>query len=63
MMNKVNNDLKDTEYMIDKRIISSVLVSYFDVNSNSKTKQKKLSNLRKKFVKIFMKLLILLLLL
>ena len=34
LIKKVNNDLKDTEFLIDKRVISSVLVNYFDKNTN-----------------------------
>jgi chromosome segregation ATPase len=45
LIKKVENDLKDTEYMIDKRIISSVLVSYFDKNTSAKVKESLLETL------------------
>lgn len=35
---KVKNDLKDTEFLVDKRMISSILMKYFDRNSNEKLK-------------------------
>lgn len=35
---KVRNDLKDTEFLIDKRIISSFLFKYLDKNNNDKIK-------------------------
>ena len=30
---KVKNDLKDTEFLVDKRMISNILVKYFDKNT------------------------------
>ena len=38
-------DLRDNEFMIDKRIISSVLVNYFDVNASDMTKKNLLETL------------------
>lgn len=38
ILKKVKNDLKDTEYLIDKRMISNILMKYFDRNSNDKLK-------------------------
>ena len=43
--NKMIKELRDNEFMIDKRIISSVLVSYFDVNANDMTKKNLLETL------------------
>lgn len=45
LMKKVQNDLKNTEYLIDKRVISSVLVNYFDKNNNEKIKESLLETL------------------
>ena len=45
LIKKVNNDLKDTESLIDKRVISSVLVSYFDKSINEKVKENLLETL------------------
>jgi chromosome segregation ATPase len=45
LIKKVNLDLKNTEYLIDKRVISSVLVNYFDKNSNETVKQSLLETL------------------
>ena len=45
ILKKVNNDLKNTEYLIDKRVISSVLVNYFDKNTNENIKQSLLETL------------------
>ena len=42
---KMLNELRDNEFMIDKRIISSVLVNYFDVNANEMTKKNILETL------------------
>ena len=42
---KVRNDLKDTEYLIDKRIISSFLFKYLDKNNNEKIRQAVLDTL------------------
>ena len=47
LIKKVNNDLKDTEFLIDKRVISSVLVNYFDKNTNDKIKENLLETLSK----------------
>jgi len=38
ILQKVKNDLKETEYLIDKRIISNLLVKYFDKNTNNSIK-------------------------
>ena len=38
-------DLRDNEFMIDKRIISSVLVNYFDINASDNTKKNLLETL------------------
>jgi len=38
IVNKVKNDLKDTEFLIDKRIISDFLFKYFDKSKNEKLK-------------------------
>ena len=38
-------DLRDNEFMIDKRIISSVLVNYFDINASDITKKNLLETL------------------
>jgi chromosome segregation ATPase len=35
---KVKNDLKDTEFLIDKRMISNILIKYFDKSANDKLK-------------------------
>jgi chromosome segregation ATPase len=35
---KVKNDLKDTEFMIDKRMISNILIKYFEQGLNSSIK-------------------------
>jgi chromosome segregation ATPase len=35
---KVKNDLKDTEFLIDKRMISNILLKYFDKSMNDKLK-------------------------
>ena len=45
LIKKVNFDLKNTEYLIDKRVISSVLVNYFDKNANDNVKQSLLETL------------------
>ena len=37
--NKMIKELRDNEFMIDKRVISSVLVSYFDINATDMTKK------------------------
>ena len=42
---KMLNELRDNEFMIDKRIISSILVNYFDVNANEITKKNILETL------------------
>ena len=42
---KMIKELQDNEFMIDKRIISSVLVSYFDVNATELTKKNLLETL------------------
>ena len=42
---KMIKDLRDNEFMIDKRVISSVLVNYFDVNANDLTKKNLLETL------------------
>ena len=38
ILNKVKNDLKDTEFLVDKRMISNILMKYFDTSSNEKLK-------------------------
>ncbi len=38
LVKKVRKDLKDTEYLIDKRIISDFLFKYFDKTKNEKIK-------------------------
>ena len=43
--NKMIKELRDNEFMIDKRVISSVLVSYFDVNASEMTKKNLLETL------------------
>ena len=43
--NKMIKELRDNEFMIDKRVISSVLVSYFDVNASDLTKKNLLETL------------------
>ncbi len=43
--NKMIKELRDNEFMIDKRVISSVLVSYFDVNASDMTKKNLLETL------------------
>ena len=45
MKKKMVKELRDNEFMIDKRVISSVLVSYFDVNSSDLTKKNLLETL------------------
>lgn len=45
LIKKVQNDLKNTEFLIDKRVISSVLVNYFDKNNNEKIKESLLETL------------------
>ena len=42
---KMIKELRDNEFLIDKRIISSVLVNYFDVNANEITKKNILETL------------------
>ena len=42
---KMIKDLRDNEFMIDKRVISSVLVNYFDVNATDITKKNLLETL------------------
>ena len=42
---KMMKDLRDNEFMIDKRVISSVLVNYFDVNASDITKKNLLETL------------------
>ena len=42
---KMIKELKDNDFMIDKRIISSVLVSYFDINASDMTKKNLLETL------------------
>ena len=42
---KMINNLRDNEFMIDKRVISSVLVNYFDVNATEMTKKNLLETL------------------
>ena len=42
---KVKNDLKDTEFLIDKRMISNILIKYFDKNTNDKIKSALLDTL------------------
>ena len=42
---KMIKELKDNEFMIDKRVISSVLVSYFNVNASDMTKKNLLETL------------------
>ncbi len=42
---KVKNDLKDTEFLIDKRIISNFLLKYLDKSSNDKIKSAVLDTL------------------
>ncbi len=43
--NKMMKDLRDNEFMIDKRVLSSVLVNYFDVNASDNTKKNLLETL------------------
>lgn len=43
--NKMIKELRDNEFMIDKRVISSVLVSYFDVKASDMTKKNLLETL------------------
>ena len=43
--NKMIKNLRDNEFMIDKRVISSVLVNYFDVNASDLTKKNLLETL------------------
>lgn len=43
--NKMIKELRDNEFMIDKRVISSVLVSYFDVKASDLTKKNLLETL------------------
>jgi len=35
---KVKNDLKETEYLVDKRMISNLILKYFDVSTSEKLK-------------------------
>ena len=42
---KMMKDLRDNEFMIDKRVISSVLVNYFDINASDITKKNLLETL------------------
>lgn len=42
---KVKNDLKETEFLIDKRMISNILIKYFDRSANEKLKQALLDTL------------------
>ena len=43
--NKMMKDLRDNEFMIDKSVLSSVLVNYFDVNASDNTKKNLLETL------------------
>ena len=43
--NKMIKELRDNEFLIDKRVISSILVNYFDVNASDITKKNVLETL------------------
>ena len=42
---KVKNDLKDTEFLIDKRMISNILIKYFDPYTDGKIRMALLDTL------------------
>ena len=42
---KVKNDLKETEFLVDKRMISNLILKYFDVSTSEKLKHALLDTL------------------